>query len=114
MACRIYRAVVNQGWAVAYTLFPRELFVAFEWSANPIMWTYTTVHTLVGRMAQIDTGAPPAQPQLHNVVIVETEPGLRRALTWCVNHQPGFCADCRRSQASAGFDQPQPAGAAGY
>ena len=92
MACRIYRAVVNQGWAVACTLFPRELIVAFEWSANPIMWTYTTVHTLVGRMAQIDTGAPPAQPQLHNVVIVETEPGLRRALTWCVNHQPGFCA----------------------
>jgi len=92
MACRIYCTIVKRGWEAAGALFPRELIVAFEWSANPIMWTYTTVHTLVGRMAQVETGRSPAQTDLHKVVIVETEPGLCRALTWCINHQPGFCA----------------------
>jgi DNA-binding NarL/FixJ family response regulator len=92
MACRIYCTIVKGGWEAACARFPRELIVAFEWSANPIMWTYTTVHTLVGRMARIETARSSAQSDLHKVVIVETEPGLARALTWCINHQPGFCA----------------------
>jgi DNA-binding NarL/FixJ family response regulator len=92
MACRIYCAIVQQGWEAAGRLFPRELIVAFEWSANPIMWTYTTVHTLVGRLAQIETLPVPSRVELQRVLIVETDAGLRRALTWCLNHQPGFCA----------------------
>ena len=92
MACRIYCTVVRQGWEAAGKLFPRELIVAFEWSANPIMWTYTTVHTLVGRIAHVETLSAPARAELQRVLIIETDTGLRRALTWCINHQPGFSA----------------------
>jgi DNA-binding NarL/FixJ family response regulator len=92
MACRIYCVIVQQGWEAAARLFPRELIVAFEWSANPIMWTYTTVHTLVGRIGHVKTLLEPVRADLQRVMIVETDAGLRRALTWCLNHQPGFCA----------------------
>ena len=92
MACRIYCTVVRQGWEAAGKLFPRELIVAFEWSANPIMWTYTTVHTVVGRIAHVETLPAPARTDLQRVLIVETDAGLRRALIWCINHQPGFSA----------------------
>lgn len=91
-ACRIYCAIVKQGWEAAGKLFPRELIVAFEWSANPIMWTYTTVHTLVGRIARVATEPARSRADTCRVLIVETDAGLRRALTWCINHQPGFCA----------------------
>jgi DNA-binding NarL/FixJ family response regulator len=92
MAGRIYCTVVKQGWEAACKLFPRELIVAFEWSANPIMWTYTTIHTLVGRLAEIETAPARATADLQRVLIVETDAGLRRALEWCINCQPGFCA----------------------
>jgi DNA-binding NarL/FixJ family response regulator len=92
MASRIYCTIVKQGWEAACESFPRELIVAFEWSANPIMWTYTTVHTLVGRLAGIAITSAPAEADGHRVLIVETDAGLRRALEWCINRQPGFSA----------------------
>ena len=91
MACQIYCTIVKRGLEAASALFPRELIVAFEWSANPIMWTYTTVHTLMGPMDEVDAEHGRATA-LQNVVIVEPEPGLRHALAWCVNHRPGFSA----------------------
>lgn len=102
MACQIYCAIVQQGWEAAAKLFPRELIVAFEWSANPIMWTYTTVHTLVGRIAAVETAVKKPAADLQRVLIVETDAGLRRSLMWCVNHQPGFCAiACESPEAFA-------------
>lgn len=92
IACRIYCAIVKQGWEEACQLFPRELIVAFEWSADPIMWTYTTIHTLVGRLAEVATAPGPAPADAQRVLIVETDAGLRRALEWCINQQAGFCA----------------------
>jgi len=101
-AGRIYCAIVKRGWEAAGKLFPRELIVAFEWCADPIMWTYTTVHTLVGPLASIEVAPAPAPAERHRVVIVETDPGLRRALTWCINHQSGFCAvPCESPEAFA-------------
>jgi DNA-binding NarL/FixJ family response regulator len=103
MASRIYCAIVKQGWEAASKLFPRELIVAFEWSANPIMWSYTTVHTLVGRLAEVGTGPVIAPAEFKRVLIVEIDTGLRRALTWCINNQAGFCAvPCESPEA---FDQ---------
>ncbi|MEI9961777.1 MAG: response regulator transcription factor [Limisphaerales bacterium] len=90
-ACRIYCAVVKHGWETACKLFSRELIVAFEWSANPIMWTYTTVHTLVKKNAEVEA-ASQTKDSLQNVLIVETDSGLRSALQWCVNRQAGFHA----------------------
>ena len=92
MACQIYCTIVKQGWEAAGKLFPRELIVSFEWSANPILWTYTTVHTLVVRLADIATTPVRVRADLQRVLIVETDAGLRRALEWCINRQPGFCA----------------------
>jgi DNA-binding NarL/FixJ family response regulator len=110
MACRIYCTVVRQGWEAVSKLFPRELIVAFEWSANPIMWTYTTVHTLVGRLAHVGTPPAPSRTDLQRVLIVETDAGLRRALSWCINHQAGFSAiDCASPESfSAAFAANKP------
>ena len=87
-ACKIYRTIQDKGWEAACAKHPRELMVAFEWSTNPIMWTYTTVHTLVGRSPE------PVKPvtDARRVLIVETDPGLGGALKWCVDHQAGFTA----------------------
>jgi DNA-binding NarL/FixJ family response regulator len=102
VAGRIYCTIVKRGWEVASQLFPRELIVAFEWCADPIMWTYTTVHTLVGALENIEVAPEPRPADWHRVMIVETDPGLRRALTWCINHQPGFNAvPCESPEAFA-------------
>ncbi len=47
-AGQIYQAVVKQGWSAACRHFSRELIVSFEWCMNPVLWTYTTIHTMVG------------------------------------------------------------------
>lgn len=84
-AARIFRVVSGRGWDAACKLFPRELSIAFRWSDNPLAWTYTTVFT---------KAAPPQgsakvfpQPNHFRVGIVESEPGLREALGWCINQQ---------------------------
>jgi DNA-binding NarL/FixJ family response regulator len=91
-AARIYSTMLKQGWENTCKLFPRELIVAFEWSANPILWTYTTVHTLVGKKAFVPLAPAVPAADLRRVLVVETDAGLRRALMWCLNHQPGFTA----------------------
>jgi DNA-binding NarL/FixJ family response regulator len=96
-AHQIYRFVLRHGWEKANRTFSRELIVGFEWSANPILWTYTTVHTLV------DSPEPP-QPEDaaagKRILIVETDDGLRRALAWCINQQKDCVAVVCDSVAS--------------
>jgi DNA-binding NarL/FixJ family response regulator len=109
-ACEIYCAIVRQGWEAACRIFPRELIVAFEWSADPILWTYTTIHTLVKNNAEVDTVFSSRQRDQRGVLIVEPDAGLRRALQWCINRQPGYCAiPCAAPEAFArAFAQHQP------
>src|SRR6185437_12595148 len=71
--------------------FSRELMIGFEWCANPILWTYTTIHTLVGTEAR-ENSAPRDKTNLQNILIVEADTGIRRALEWCINQQPGLCS----------------------
>jgi DNA-binding NarL/FixJ family response regulator len=103
-AARIYRVVVRQGWASASRRFPRELSVAFRWSDNPLAWTYTTIHT------QTDLRMPPA-PTLPapsaklNVAVVESDPGLRLALSWCINQQDGCRCVAIFGSASPALDE---------
>lgn len=108
-AQRIQEKVVECGWEAAFRQFSRELIVNFEWNANPILWTYTTIHTLLEQ--------PPAEAatsivnrDLRRVLVVELDPGIRRALAWCVNQQDGFCSvSCDSAEGFArAFDLHQP------
>lgn len=87
----IYKTVVTQGWAAACNHFSRELIVSFEWCASPILWTYTTIHTLVESAATEPASEAPKAGACR-VIILEADAGIRRALQWCVSQQPGFQA----------------------
>jgi len=92
-AQKIYQMAVRQGWSAVCRKFSRELMVGFEWCANPILWTYTTIHTLMGPEA--DGESTPSAKDKNNlqcVLIVEADAGIRRALEWCVNQQSGLCS----------------------
>ena len=82
----IYRMIAERGWSAACERFSRELIVGLEWCANPILWTYTTIHTL---MAKGGTGADTAKiyPNLQRVLLIERDEGTRRALAWCIRKQ---------------------------
>jgi DNA-binding NarL/FixJ family response regulator len=69
--------------------------VGFEWSANPILWSYTTIHTVVDPPKD-----PPPDSQRQRVLIVESDAGIARALAWCVNQQAGLVGVVCDSQES--------------
>ncbi len=91
-ACLIYRTVVKQGWNVACHRFSRELIVAFEWCMNPVLWTYTTIHTLTGKPAEPESGSRPDNPNRQRVLVAEQDAGIRRALCWSIGQQAGFAS----------------------
>lgn len=88
-AQRIYQTVLTQGWDAVGRKHPREVAVAFEWNINPMLWTYTTIHTLVGRTQHFETTPRSPRPSAGRVLIVELDAGVRRALAWCLNQHPG-------------------------
>lgn len=85
-ARHIYQMAVRDGWKAACQHFSRELIVSFEWSMNPVLWTYTTIHTLVEKTGESES-APPHQQR---ILVVEPDAGIRRALCWSINQQAGF------------------------
>lgn len=89
-ACQIFQSVAKNGWPAVCRRFPRELIVAFEWCTNPVLWTYTTIHTLVGEPAEPEADLSPPNPNRQRILVVEADAGIRRALCWCVSRQPGF------------------------
>ena len=91
-ARNVYQSVVKQGWHAACRQFSRELVVSFEWCMNPVFWTYTTIHTLVGGQATTESGPSTADNNRQRVLVVETEEGIRRALCWSINQQARFSA----------------------
>lgn len=88
-ARRIYQTLSDLGWNAVCSLHPRELILNFEWCSSPVLWTYTTIHTLVGPRSLAALPALP-KPGSVRVLVVETDDGIRRALEWCVNQQAGF------------------------
>ena len=44
-ALEIYQTIAGAGWEEARRRFPRELTLAFHWAANPLAWSYATIHT---------------------------------------------------------------------
>lgn len=90
-ARRIYETVVKHGWESVCGRFSRELIINFEWCSNPILWTYTTIHTLADSRTD-EAESASAAAEANRVIIVEADAGIRRALQWCVDRQPGFCS----------------------
>ena len=87
---RFIRWPLKQGWNTVCRHFPRELIVSFEWCMNPVLWTYTTIHTLVGKRAGLECNLLPTNPNRQRVLVVEWDAGIRRALCWCIDQQAGF------------------------
>src|ERR1700743_3034152 len=91
-AGQIYDLIAKQGWPSAGQQFSRELIVAFEWCLQPVLWTYTTIHTLVGQRATPEVQIDPPSPQRQRVLVAELDAGIRRALCWSIDQQPGYCS----------------------
>ena len=89
-ARNIYKLVVKEGWTVVNRRFSRELIVAFEWCLQPVLWTYTTIHTLVGDREIPDPAPSSPDSSRQRVLIVERDAGVRRALCWSIDQQTGF------------------------
>ena len=90
-ARRIQRVLKRQGIAEAHARFPRELTLAFRWTANPMAWTYFTLHTRVSLPAGRAEGQPRRrQAKAWPVAVVEPDLGLRQALTVCADAQSRF------------------------
>src|ERR1051325_2898129 len=64
------------------------------------MWTYTTVHTLLGNARQEAAGARVSNAR--RVLVVESDPGIRRALVWCIEQQEDLTsAECESAEGFA-------------
>jgi DNA-binding NarL/FixJ family response regulator len=99
-ACKIYRMAAEQGWDDVCREFSRELIVSFEWCTNPVLWTYTTIHTLLGKCAEASLDQPQANLNRQRVLVVELDEGIRRALCWSIDHQAGFVSvPCSSTEA---------------
>jgi DNA-binding NarL/FixJ family response regulator len=81
----IYRMITTRGWSAACERFSRELIVGLEWCSNPILWTYTTIHTLVAKGEGENTAKN--NLNLPRVLLIERDEGTRRALAWCIKQQ---------------------------
>jgi len=98
-ARRIYKTVVQKGWAAANAAYPRELTLALRWLDNPLAWTYTTFHTQKFQRPMRPANGFLRQPPEFNVAIIEPDAGIRLALAACANSQDGF--RCEVTFASA-------------
>lgn len=91
-AARIYDTVASSGWDTANRRFRREVTVALHWAADPLAWTYFTLHT----RTRAERGRPPVvwpHPQINcRVVLVEADPSVARALADCIDAHLGFAA----------------------
>ena len=89
-ACLIYRALVQRGWDAVCRRFSRELIVTFEWCMNPVLWTYTTIHTMTGSAVEAEAGSSRDNPNRQRVLVAELDAGIRRAVCWSIDQQAGF------------------------
>ncbi len=80
-AGRIYQGVVERGWERVCEEHSRELVVGFEWCSNPVIWTYTTIHTLIKAPPEPAPARLPDKSQRPRLVILEEDAGIRRSLS---------------------------------
>lgn len=85
-AAEFQRELASVGWRQFCLARPREATVAVLWQANPFLCTYATLLTVPA--AQGLPAPAPAQAGWE-VVILEEDGGLRRALAWWAARCPG-------------------------
>ncbi len=90
-ALAIHRTATGKGWDAVLRIFPREVTLSFHWARDPLLWTYTTVHTLVGRRLAPPARHTPKPGPIHRVLLIEEDPGIRNALEQCLNQQEHCC-----------------------
>lgn len=57
---------------------------------NPVLWTYITIHTMVGQRAGLDASGPKAGANRQYILVAEPDEGVSRALCWSINQQAPF------------------------
>jgi len=101
-AAEIYSTVVRKGWETACSSFSRELTIAVHWAANPLVWTYTTLHTQV-EPAPSKRGASPMDSSNRRVALVEPDAGIRATLARYVDRHSGFRCAAAFGDATSAF-----------
>ncbi|MEO8425810.1 MAG: response regulator transcription factor [Verrucomicrobiota bacterium] len=86
-AAEIYRSIETEGWEVAGRRFARELTFGFHWAANPLAWTYTTLHTQAGNLPEPTRAGERKSGSKTNIAMVEGDLGIRNALARCLREQ---------------------------
>ena len=102
-AAEIGRVVTTQGWDAVNQNFRRELTAAFRWADNPVAWTYATFHTQPAAGRAHPRGNSTRGKNFFNVVIVESDAGVRQALAACVNRHDGFSCTAGFASAAEGL-----------
>ncbi|MBX3731562.1 MAG: response regulator transcription factor [Verrucomicrobiae bacterium] len=84
-------AVRSEGLQTVRSREPREVTLALRWCADPVMWTYCSLHTLPKAASPGGARAGTSDPPAWRVALVEPDPGLRQALWSHLSQHP----DCR-------------------
>lgn len=101
-AVEIWSRVVDEGWRNACERFPREITVAVFWSWNPLACTYTTLYSMPAAAPKRAGQRRSARRRACRVCVIEPEEGVRRALEFWINCQPGFeCSQTARTVKEA-------------
>ncbi|MBL9173668.1 MAG: response regulator transcription factor [Verrucomicrobiales bacterium] len=85
-ARRLQLQLIREGMEWLVRRHPREATVAIRWCADPVMWSYCSLHTTPGCSAS----ASRRKPVSLSVAVVEPDPALGSALVSCLNAQPGW------------------------
>lgn len=89
-ARRLRGQLRREGMTAVQARNSREVTVAIRWCADPVMWTYFSLHTFPATVAPLATVSPrraPGRPL--SVAVVEPDSGLRPALVRCLAAQAG-------------------------
>lgn len=85
-ALQIHNFLVRKGWEKTRASFSCEVTMGFRWAANPLLWSYTTLHTLP---APSGTPRPLGNQAASRIAIVEPTRELRNALLECLSGGSG-------------------------
>ncbi len=89
-AREIYEIAVRDDWKKIRDSFRRELTVALHWSDNPVAWTYTTLQSIPNNPAKKPGVRLRNESQALSVLVIESDPSVRRAVAECIDRHEGF------------------------